>query len=211
MSPRAAAAGARPALTFHPLTPERWPDLTRLFGASGAYSGCWCMFWRTSRAQFARNGNDGNRRAFQRVVRAGPPPGILAYDGGEPVGWCSVAPRETYPSLERSTTLKRVDDRPVWSIVCFFIARSHRNRGMMRALIRGALDYVRARGGRIVEAYPVVERGQRIPAVSSYMGLAEAFRREGFVEVAQPSRGQLIVRRALRPRRAGGGRRRAGS
>lgn len=201
MNPRAPAARRRTPLSFHPLTPDRWSDLTRLFGASGAYSGCWCMFWRTSRSQFARNGNAGNRRAFRKIVRAGPPPGILAYDGGDPVGWCSVAPRESYSSLERSTTLKRLDERPVWSIVCFFIARSHRSQGVMGALIRAALDYVRDQGGRIVEAYPVVERGERIPAVSSYMGLAEAFRREGFVEVARPSSGRSIMRRALRPRR----------
>jgi hypothetical protein len=73
------------------------------------------MWWRTTRSQFKKQGNDGNRQAMKDIVDSGEVPGILAYADGEPVGWCSVAPREHYGSLNRSPVLKRLDDKPVWS------------------------------------------------------------------------------------------------
>lgn len=188
-------------LLFHPLTPERWVDLERLFGRRGAYSGCWCMWWRCSRREFDSNGNRGNREAFRRIVMSGDPPGILAYADGEPVGWCSVAPRETYPALLRSRTLKSVDDRPAWSVVCFFVARPWRGRGVSKALARAAVDYVRDRGGRLLEAYPTEPRGGRLAPVSSYMGTPGILGAAGFRECARPSAARVVMRRGVRPRR----------
>src|SRR4030042_48278 len=106
---------------FHPLTPDRWPDFEKLFGPRGAYGGCWCMWWRLARKDFEKNQGEGNRKAMKALVEAGTIPGIIACFGKEPAGWCSVAPREDFPVLERSRVLKRLDDEPVWSIVCFFI------------------------------------------------------------------------------------------
>ena len=91
----------------HPLTPERWDDLATLFAPNGAYSGCWCMFWRVTRTQWAeqaREGGEANRVAFRAVVASGEVPGLLAYAEGKPVGWIAVAPRQVYAALERSTT-----------------------------------------------------------------------------------------------------------
>jgi GNAT superfamily N-acetyltransferase len=181
-------------LTFHPLTPDRWDDFERLFGPSGAYGGCWCMWWRSTRSEFEQRRNVGNRRALKDLVQAGEVPGILAYRHGEAVAWCSVAPREQYGSLERSRVLRRVDERPVWSIVCFYIPRRHAGQGLMSALIRAAVDYVREQGGRIVEAYPTVPRRGRLPPVSSYMGIPAAFERAGFVQVARPSAAKVVLR-----------------
>jgi hypothetical protein len=82
-------------LKFQPLTPDRWSDFERLFGPHGAYGGCWCMWWRTTRSQFEQQHGEGNRQAMQDIVNSGEVPGILAYAGGEPIGWCSVAPRES--------------------------------------------------------------------------------------------------------------------
>ena len=141
-------------LEFQPLTRDRWNDLEQLFGQRGAYGGCWCMWWRTSRSQFEKQGNEGNREAMKAIVGSGQVPGILAYLDEQPIGWCSVAPRETYASLNRSHVLKRLDDKPVWSIVCFYIAKAHRGQNLTLELIRGAIDYVRQQGGKIVEAYP---------------------------------------------------------
>lgn len=184
-------------LTFHPLTPDRWDDLERLFGRSGAYGGCWCMWWRVTRKAFEENGNEGNRRAFRERVEAGPPPGILAYEEDVPVGWCAVAPREIHGSLERSPVLKRLDDRPVWSIVCLYVARSHRGRGMSEALIEAAVEHARAHGATLVEAYPTRPRGERLPDVSSFMGVPEVFARTGFQEAARPSEAKVVMRRGL--------------
>jgi len=104
-------------MQFHPLTPERWDDFEALFGARGAYSGCWCMWWRLKRKEFEAQQGDGNRAAMKAIVESGRVPGILGYDGDRAVAWCSVAPREDFPSLNRSPVLKRLDDEPVWSIV----------------------------------------------------------------------------------------------
>jgi GNAT superfamily N-acetyltransferase len=184
----------KPSLEFHPLTPDRWSDFERLFGPRGAYGGCWCMWWRTSRSQFEKQGNDGNRRAMKDIVESGQVPGIIAYVDRQPVGWCSVAPREHYASLNRSRVLKRLDNQPVWSIVCFYVAKEQRGAGLITQLIRGAVDYARQQGGQIVEAYPTQPRGEHLPPVSSFMGVASVFEEAGFVECARPSPSKVIMR-----------------
>ena len=182
------------SLEFHPLTPDRWSDFEQLFGPRGAYGGCWCMWWRTSRSQFEKQGNEGNRQAMKAIVELGQVPGIIAYLDGQPVGWCSVAPRETYASLNRSHVLKRLDDKPVWSIVCFYVAKAHRGQNLALELIRGSIDYVRGQGGEIVEAYPTQPVGGRLPPVSSFMGIPAVFEQAGFVECARPSKSKVVMR-----------------
>ncbi|MGD1976740.1 MAG: GNAT family N-acetyltransferase [Gammaproteobacteria bacterium] len=189
-------------LKFRPLTPDRWDDLEDLFGPRGACSGCWCMWWRCTRRQFDLNGNEGNRRAFRKIVSQGSPPGILAYAADRAVGWCSVAPRESYPSVMRSRVLKPADAQPAWAVTCLFVARDWRGRRMSEALVRASVDYVRERGGRLVEAYPTDPRGKRLAAVSSYMGTPAIFRAAGFREFSRPSPARVIMRRQLRPRRS---------
>jgi GNAT superfamily N-acetyltransferase len=180
-------------LEIHPLTPDRWSDFERLFGPHGA-GGCWCMWWRTTRSQFEQQHGEGNRQAMQDIVNSGEVPGIIAYAGGEPVGWCSVAPRESYASLNRSPVLKRLDDKPVWSIVCFYVAKGQRSNGIMTGLIRGAIDYVRQQGGKIVEAYPTHPRGRELSPASSFMGIPSVFEQAGFVECARPSKSKVVMR-----------------
>jgi GNAT superfamily N-acetyltransferase len=190
---------ARSAYEFHPLTPDRWPDLERVFGAKGACGGCWCMWWRASPSEFRRGKGAGNRRAFRRLVTGGLEPGILAYDArGTPVGWCAIAPRKEYPRLDRSRILAPVDDRQVWSVTCFFIAREHRRRGLSRALLEAAVRFAAERGARIVEGYPVEPRARQ-PDPFVWTGLASAFRRAGFREVARRSPTRPIMRRRVRP------------
>ncbi|MEM2103002.1 MAG: GNAT family N-acetyltransferase [Candidatus Bathyarchaeia archaeon] len=141
-----------PNLQFYPLTPERWADLEKLFRPRGACGGCWCMWWRLPRSQFMKQRGDENRKALKNLVETGEVPGILAYAEDKPVGWCAVAPREFYSALERYRILKRVDDKPVWSIVCFFVAKSWRGIGVTIQLLKAAVDYVKRHGGKIVEA-----------------------------------------------------------
>ncbi len=179
---------------FHPLTIERWSDFEALFGAQGAYGGCWCMWWRLTRREFEEGQGEGNRQAMHSIVAGGEIPGILAYEGGRAVGWCSVAPRETFGSLNRSPVLKRIDDKPVWSIVCFFVTKKHRRRGLVRKLIQAAIDYVQRQGGKVVEAYPTIPKGGRVPPVSSYMGFPSMYKSVGFVECARPSKSKVIMR-----------------
>ncbi len=121
-------------------------------------------------------------------------PAILAYHEGKAVGWCSVAPREKFAVLQRSPILRPLNDTAVWSVVCFYVAKGYRGQGVAEALLRGAIEYVRGQGGRVIEAYPTVPRGKRLPPVSSYMGVPAMFERVGFAPVAHPSPSRVIVR-----------------
>ncbi len=160
------------------------------------------MWWRLPLRQWTRGKGAGNRRAIHRLVRAGEVPGLLAYLGDEPVGWCAVAPRTAYPRLAASRRLKPVDDLPVWSVTCFFVARAHRRRGVSRALLEAAAEFARARGGQILEGYPTEPRGQQ-PDLFVYTGLASTFRKAGFVEVARRTPRRPIMRFLVSPARNG--------
>ena len=152
------------------------------------------MWWRLTRSLFEQQKGDGNRRAMRRIVRDGEVPGILAYVGSEPVGWCSVAPREVFSALERSRVLKRIDETPVWSIVCFFIDKNHRDQGMSVRLLRAAIEYVQKHGGKVLEGYPIEPKKGRVPPAFVWTGLSSAFRKVGFVEVARRSETRPIMR-----------------
>jgi GNAT superfamily N-acetyltransferase len=184
-------------ISYHPLTAERWADLETLFGKRGACGGCWCMWWRLKRSDFDRQKGEVNREALHGLVSDGQVPGILAYVDGAPVGWCAVAPRDTLPALDRSRILKRIDDQPVWSVNCFFVARPYRRRGMTVGLLRAAVAYAAEEGAQIVEGYPVVPRNPSMPDVFAWTGMLSAFQQAGFVEVARRSETRPIVRYAV--------------
>jgi len=182
----------------HPLTPDRWNDFETLFGAKGACGGCWCMFPRLRRSEYERLKGEGNRRAMKKLVDSGRIPGILGYVEGKPVAWCSIEPRESIGSLARSRILApvpSVDDVPVWSIVCLFIEKSRRGRGLSTRMIEAAVLYAKSRGAAIVEAYPVEPKKTPMPAVFAYPGLASAYLAAGFREVARRSETRPIMRR----------------
>ena len=181
-------------LQCHPLTPARWDDFERLFGKSGAYGGCWCMWWRVTRSTFSEQQGEGNRQAMHDIVFSGEIPGILGYVDGEPAAWCSIAPRDNFGSLNRSPVLRRLDDQPVWSLVCLYVGKRYRGRGLTQLLIRDAIAYAAAQGATIVEAYPTAPRGKELAPVSVFMGTPRIFARAGFVECARPSVSKVIMR-----------------
>jgi GNAT superfamily N-acetyltransferase len=185
------------AFQVHPVTRERWGDFEKLFGERGACAGCWCMYWRQTRTQFEQRKGAGNRRAMKKIIDAGDVPGLLGYIDGEPVAWCSVAPRETFSSLGRSRILKPVDEKPVWSVVCFFVAREHRRKGLTVRMLDAAAEYARGKGATLIEGYPVEPKKPEMPEVFAFTGLASAFRSAGFEEVARRSDTRPILRRTL--------------
>jgi GNAT superfamily N-acetyltransferase len=190
-------------LRIAPLSEANWSDFETLFGRSGAYGGCWCMWWRLTRGEFERCKGEKNRRALRALVRSGRAPGLLGYADGEAVGWCSIAPREEFPVLARSPVLKPIDDAPAWSIVCFYIRRDWRSRGVGRQLLEAAIAYARSKGATLVEGYPVAPRKQRMPDYLAYVGVPSMFEKAGFRECARRSAGRPIMRRRLRPKRRG--------
>jgi GNAT superfamily N-acetyltransferase len=183
------------SLEIHPVTPERWPHLVELFERRGprgghrntpAY-GCWCMYWRERMLPHG----EPKKRAMAALVRAGCEPGLLAYGGGVPVGWVSVAPREEYTALLRSPQYRPRDGGggpAVWSIVCFVVDRDAQRQGIASALLDSAVEHAFAHGASSVEAYPHAADPR------DYMGHTDLYRRAGFTHVRDANK-RTIVRR----------------
>jgi len=179
---------------YHAVTFKRWVDLEKLFGARGACGGCWCMFWRLPNQEFGRMKGEGNRQAMHALIATGSTPGILAYDHELPVGWVSVGPRQDFSTLGRSRILKPVDDQPVWSVVCFFIAKAFRRQGMSARMLQAAVTHAAQNGARIVEGYPYDQGNSSSPDPFVYTGLLSTFQKAGFVEVLRRSPKRPIMR-----------------
>lgn len=183
--------------TWKPLTADTWTDLEGLFGSRGACGGCWCMAWRRKPAEFQAGKGEENRLALRKLASGKVPPGLLLYRGGEAVGWCSVAPRDRFVRLAASRVWKEVDDRPVWSVSCFFVKKGFRNQGLSVELLKAALQFAKERGATIVEGYPQAIEG-RLPDAFVWTGLEKSYRRAGFEEVARRSPAKPIMRREVR-------------
>jgi ribosomal protein S18 acetylase RimI-like enzyme len=181
----------------HPLTKARWGDLVELFDRPIVRT-CFCMFYRKSGDTGA---GSKNRRALKALVDKGLVPGIIGYEDGVPVAWVSLGPREDYERLQRSPIMKPVDDRPVWSIVCFFVDSGARGRGLSERMLRAAVDYARSRGARLVEAYPV-DKATRSHPDDMFFGAKSLYDRAGFREVARRKPTRPVVRKVLRPKRS---------
>jgi GNAT superfamily N-acetyltransferase len=190
-------------LEVRPLTKDRWGDLVELFGRPGGsiVRGCWCMYYRRSGGGSGVGPGEPNKRGLKSLVDGGTVPGLIGYADGSPVGWISLGPREDYAKLRRSPVMKPVDDKPVWSIVCFFVDKQARGKGVSEALLQGAIDYARAQGVRLLEAYPV-DKGEPSHPDFMFFGAKRMYDRAGFREVARRKETRPVVRRALRPRKS---------
>lgn len=167
--------------TIRSLTPDLWPALEDLFSGQWPVGRCWCMYWRIGN-DYRKRPPEANQADFSELVRNGPPPGLLAFDGDLAVGWCQLTPRDALPWLDRTWRLKRVDDLPVWSISCFYVRKGYRKRGITSALIAAALEAARQAGAPALEAYPL--DADLTPSASG-TGFASTFVRAGFRIVAR--------------------------
>ena len=185
-----APADAPPEMEFRPVTPERWPDLARLFDGRGGPRHCWCMVWRPWPAGVERS-RETKRAEMERTVLGRTPVGILAYVEGEPVAWCSVAPRETYRKLGGDDYAPGTN---VWAIACFFAQRPQRGRGITARLLDAACAEAAAAGADVVEGYPVD------PDSPSYkfMGYCSTFLAAGFEEIGHVGTRRHVMQRWLR-------------
>ncbi len=191
-------------LDVQPLTPERWPDLERLFGPSGAYSNCWCVFQRVSGREFSAgcaNRGAGNRALLRRLTDCGSRPGLIGYRDGVPVGWVSVGPRPEFGRIVRSPITRLAPDEAadasVWAIACFFIPRAHRGTGVGRALLEHAVRHARDAGASALEGYPVDTAGSRALDSSVFTGTLHLFLGAGFTVVARRVERRPVVQLSL--------------
>lgn len=185
-------------LSFHPLTEDRWKDFEKLFGEKGACAGCWCMYWLMSKKEYDEKRSDGRtKKEMRNIVKKNIQPGIIAYDSNKAVGWIAVRPRESYSRLAKSKILQPVDDKPVWSIVCFFVHKDYRKKGISVELINSACDFAASKGGTIVEAYPTDTKNKTSAPVFIYTGTSSAFKKAGFSEVVRRSETRPIMRKIL--------------
>jgi len=182
---------------FLPASEDKWKDVESLFGENGACGGCWCMSWLLSAAEFNTNKGAGNKRKLRKLITEGVEPGIIAYSGETPVAWCAFGKRETYKRLLASRTLKPVDDREVYSIVCFYIKKEFRNRGLSGELIKAAIKEIKKRKGKIVEAYPVIPYSDNMPAAFAWTGIHSAYVKAGFTEAARRSNSRPVMRKSV--------------
>ena len=165
-----------PDLDIRPVTAENWDDFAGLFEARGGPHHCWCSVHRLPGSH--RMSNPQKKRGVHRLVKNAIPIGVLAYDGEVPVGWCSIAPRESYAKLERSRTMARATaaEIPTWTVLCFFVPRPQRGGGITHALVRGAISYARAQGAKVLEGYPFDSAG----ISSTHRGHSTVFKDAGF-------------------------------
>jgi GNAT superfamily N-acetyltransferase len=186
-----------------PLTPELWPAFERLFGKNGACMGCWCMYWRLPRKDYDAARGDAAKRLFKRRVKEGPPPGVVAFDGEEAIGWLQIGPRADAPQWN---TPKRVsaptrpadaEDERVWAATCFFVKPGRRRQGVSDALLKAGIALAKQNGARVVEACPIETEG-RMDNVSLYVGHVSVFRRAKFKEVARRKDNRPLMRLPLR-------------
>lgn len=188
------------SLKIRPLTPDRWPDLVDLFGPErGANSGCWCMWPRIPRNEWNTLGKDGRKRRFSGIVKNGPPPGLLAYEGEIAIGWVAVGPRMSVARFNMGRTSKPTDGpsdpdpNETYAITCFYIRTGHRKKGLMQKLAKAATDHARKHGAAAVEAC-AIEPDKPLQWGEGFVGLATVFRRLGFDEVARRSPKRPLMR-----------------
>lgn len=182
-------------VSFEPLTLQNWDKFEQLFGIKGACGNCWCMYYRLRKSDFQKGKADnGNKHAMKTFVGNGKPAGILGIYNGFAIAWCAFAPREDFIKLENSRVHKRIDDKPVWSIPCFFIAKKYRRQGVSVAMLKGIIRYAGANGIKVIEAYPAIPTKESLPDSFAWIGLYKSFERAGFKIVDRTSKNRPMVR-----------------
>ncbi|MDQ1584069.1 MAG: hypothetical protein QOF36_2123 [Microbacteriaceae bacterium] len=181
-----------------PADEARWRDVDTVLGHRGDSAQCWCQWFKLASSEY-RETSAAERKALLReqVVRT-PSPGVLAYLGDEPVGWCAVEPRDHYPVLARSRIARAAGDQDGpqrWVVTCFVVRIGFRGRGVARALLRGAVEHARENGALVLDAYPVDPAAR--PSLSSaekYHGTVTLFESAGFAVIARPSPTRAAMR-----------------
>ena len=181
-------------LEFDQLTSSTWKKFEAVMGEKGGCGNCWCIYFRLPYKTFQENKPDGNKKMMKQLVKKDRPQGLMASINKEPVGWIALAPREDYMRLANSRVFKPIDDKPVWSITCFFIKKEFRHKGLSQQLIKGAVDFAKKKKIKTLEAYPAIPYAEKVPHPFLWVGVLSAFIKQGFKIVQQRSKSRAMVR-----------------
>jgi len=189
-------------LRIEPLTPELWPAFEELFGPQGACYGCWCTAFRLEpKVRQALSGAEKKAVMYGRV-QAGPPPGLLGFEGAMPVCWVQVGPRLDIPRWNTERVASRPlgaedeNDPSIWAISCFFTAAKRRGFGYSHPMVAGAIAYAKANGAKLLEACPMDE-AKRSKSIGLFVGSTRVFKAAGFEKVAERKAGRPLMRLTL--------------
>lgn len=183
------------------MSPELWDDLERLFGEKGACGGCWCIWWRIEPGEKWQDvkGQEAKKR-LRGMIENGKARGLIAYDGDEPVGWCTFGKRTDFPRLNRARTLQCEDADAISCVPCFYVKNRYRKKGVSAELLKAAVTALANEGETIVEGYPVkpTKPGNKdIPGAFAFTGTISLFEKEGFVLTGSRATAKLRYRKAL--------------
>ncbi len=182
------------------LTPELWKDFESLFGERGACGGCWCMYWRQPRGEKWDDVKGAQaKERMKALILSGKAWGVLAYEKGAPMGWCSFGPRTDYHKLHRAPSFKSNDAEGVWSIPCFFVKKEFRGKGVAKTLLAAALDFMKGRGVLQVEGYPSAPAQGNTKTADAFLwtGPLRIFKELGFSRVIEKDKGKILMRKVL--------------
>ncbi len=190
------------AWTIEPLTVDRWDDFATLFGPSGACFGCWCLHFRVPPKVRENTPADEKKIMMRARVQAGPPPGLLAYGNGAPVGWMQIGPRADVPEWNNAKRVSEPladampDDPSAWAISCFFFKLSERGKGLSHAMVHSGVAFARENSARVLEACPM-DQAKQAKSVGLFVGSTRVFEKAGFREVALRKAGRPLMRIVL--------------
>jgi GNAT superfamily N-acetyltransferase len=179
---------------FETLNENNWPLFEKLMGEKGGCGGCWCMYHRLPGPAFKQNKYARNKQLMKKLVNTQQPVGLLAVYNKEAIGWISFSPREQLYRIEHSRTMKRIDDKPVWSVSCFFIKKEYRHKGLSQRLIKAVIAFARENNITAIEAYPVIPGSAKSPGVFLWTGILSAFTKNGFTVVHKSGQSKTMVR-----------------
>jgi GNAT superfamily N-acetyltransferase len=187
------------AIQVRPASADTWPDVERVMRTPGDPEKCWCLIFRVPREDWDARPVELNRDEMRALVEAGRRPGLVAYDDGVPVGWCSVAPLTDYVRLASSSYIaearpKGDDPTGRWAVVCFVAVPSARGAGLVETMLAAAVEHARSNGATGLEAIPLdVDNAEHVTADELYGGTLSAFEQAGFERLAQLGPERVLV------------------
>jgi len=158
-------------------------DLKTMVGPKRADANvCWCLSYRIPSKENQQLRGTARARKVSALMKQGPP-GVLAYQDDDVVGWAAVHPRVD-TAFATNRRIPHVDDLDVWSLWCVRVRPGHRGQGISHALVKGAVEFARESGAPAIEAYPVDNKGEKADLTMAYVGTRRLFEKAGFTKAA---------------------------